>query len=165
MSGKNNKILVAGASGLVGVAAIRVRAELKDSGGPVSENGIVDQANKLILYVFRGPSLQSGLDRRPGACSDGLQRSSCSASRSGTQYTIEMLVPMMISHSPVVFWLLPVFGVRGAGYFLATTETIFGTLIFLRYWSPTWHPGRAWINRNFHRHHDHYSLPAGCLGT
>ena len=51
------------------------------------------------------------------------------------QYTIEMLVPM-ISHSPVVFWLLPVFGVRGAGYFLATTETIFGALIFLGYWSP-----------------------------
>ncbi len=51
------------------------------------------------------------------------------------QYTIEMLVPM-ISHSPVVFWLLPVFGVRGAGYFLATTETIFGTLIFLGYSSP-----------------------------
>jgi uncharacterized membrane protein YkgB len=52
------------------------------------------------------------------------------------QYTIEMLVPM-ISHSPVVFWLLPVFGVRGAGYFLATTETIFGALIFFGYWSPT----------------------------
>jgi hypothetical protein len=34
-----------------------------------------------------------------------------------------MLVPM-ISHSPIVFWLLPVFGLRGAGYFLATTETI-----------------------------------------
>jgi Transposase IS116/IS110/IS902 family len=50
-------------------------------------------------------------------------------------YTVEMLVPM-ISHSPVVFWLLPVFGLRGAGYFLATTETIFGVLIFLGYWSP-----------------------------
>jgi len=46
-----------------------------------------------------------------------------------------MLVPM-ISHSPGVFWLLPAFGLRGAGYFLATTETIFGTLIFLGYWSP-----------------------------
>jgi uncharacterized membrane protein YkgB len=52
-----------------------------------------------------------------------------------TQYTAEMLVPL-ISHSPVVFWLLPAFGVRGAGYFLATTEMIFGSLIFLGYWSP-----------------------------
>ena len=31
---------------------------------------------------------------------------------------------------------LPAFGVRGAGYFLATTEMIFGSLIFLGYWSP-----------------------------
>jgi uncharacterized membrane protein YkgB len=49
--------------------------------------------------------------------------------------TIEMLVPL-ISHSPLVFWLLPAFGVRGAGYFLGTTEMIFGSLIFLGYWSP-----------------------------
>ena len=52
-----------------------------------------------------------------------------------SQYTAEMLVPL-ISHSPVVFWLLPAFGVRGTGYFLATTEMIFGSLIFLGYWSP-----------------------------
>jgi uncharacterized membrane protein YkgB len=52
-----------------------------------------------------------------------------------SQYTAEMLVPL-ISHSPVVFWLLPAFGVRGAGFFLGTTETIFGSLIFLGYWSP-----------------------------
>ena len=31
-----------------------------------------------------------------------------------SQYTAEMLVPL-ISHSPVVFWLLPAFGVRGRG--------------------------------------------------
>jgi uncharacterized membrane protein YkgB len=46
-----------------------------------------------------------------------------------------MLVSL-ISHSPVVFCLLPAFGVRGAGYFLGTTEAIFGSLIFLGYWSP-----------------------------
>ena len=52
-----------------------------------------------------------------------------------TAYTATMLVPL-ISHSPVVFWLEPTFGVRGAGYFLGTTETIFGSLILLGYWSP-----------------------------
>jgi uncharacterized membrane protein YkgB len=52
-----------------------------------------------------------------------------------TQYTVQMLVPL-ISHSPIVFWLLPAFGVRGTGYFLATTEMTFGTLIFLGYWYP-----------------------------
>ena len=97
----------------------------------MSENGIVDQANRLILYVSRTIPFRSGLDRH-------LVRAAMVFTFSiqkWNQYTIEMLVPM-ISHSPVVFWLLPVFGVRGAGYFLATTETIFGALIFLGYWSP-----------------------------
>src|SRR5580704_19773582 len=34
-----------------------------------------------------------------------------------------------ISHSPLVFWLIPAFGIRGASFFLGTTEIIFGTLI------------------------------------
>ncbi len=42
----------------------------------------------------------------------------------------------LISHSPVVFWLIPAFGVRGAGYFLGTTETRIGALILLGYWGP-----------------------------
>lgn len=49
-------------------------------------------------------------------------------------YTAQMLVPL-ISHSPIVFWLEPVFGVRGAGYFLGTSELTFGAFILLGYWS------------------------------
>ena len=40
-----------------------------------------------------------------------------------------------IAHSPLVFWLIPAFGVRGASFFLGTTELFFGTLIFLGYWN------------------------------
>jgi len=40
-----------------------------------------------------------------------------------------------IEHSPVVFWLIPAFGVNGAAYFLGTTEMLFGTLIFLGFWN------------------------------
>lgn len=40
-----------------------------------------------------------------------------------------------ISHSPLVFWLIPTFGVRGASFFLGTTEWLFGTLILLGFWS------------------------------
>jgi uncharacterized membrane protein YkgB len=36
-----------------------------------------------------------------------------------------------ISHSPLVFWLIPAFGVRGASFFLGATELLFGTLILL----------------------------------
>jgi uncharacterized membrane protein YkgB len=40
-----------------------------------------------------------------------------------------------IAHSPLVFWLIPAFGVRGASFFLGTTEWLFGTLILLGYWN------------------------------
>jgi uncharacterized membrane protein YkgB len=32
-----------------------------------------------------------------------------------------------IAHSPLVFWLIPAFGVRGASFFLGTTEWLFGS--------------------------------------
>ena len=40
-----------------------------------------------------------------------------------------------IQHSPLVFWLIPAFGVRGASFFLGSTESLFGTLIFLGFWN------------------------------
>src|SRR5271167_3879870 len=90
--------------------------------------------NQLILYVSRTSPFRSGLDRHliRGAMVFTFLAFSI---QKWSQYTAEMLVPL-ISHSPVVFWLLPAFGVRGAGYFLGTTETIFGSLIFLAYWNP-----------------------------
>jgi uncharacterized membrane protein YkgB len=96
---------------------------------------IMNQVNQLILYVSRTILFRSGLDSYliRGAMVFTFFAFSI---QKWSQYTAEMLVPL-ISHSPVVFWLLPAFGVRGAGYFLGTTETIFGSLIFLGYWSPT----------------------------
>jgi uncharacterized membrane protein YkgB len=49
-------------------------------------------------------------------------------------YTATTLAPL-ISHSPIVFWLEPVFGVRGASFFLGASELTFGALILLGYWS------------------------------
>lgn len=40
-----------------------------------------------------------------------------------------------ISHSPLVFWLIPAFGIRGASFFLGATEWLFGALIFLGFWN------------------------------
>lgn len=40
----------------------------------------------------------------------------------------------LIAHSPLVFWLIPAFGINGAGYFLGTTEWLFGSLILLGFW-------------------------------
>jgi uncharacterized membrane protein YkgB len=40
----------------------------------------------------------------------------------------------LIAHSPLVFWLIPAFGINGAGYFLGTTEWLFGSLLLLGFW-------------------------------
>jgi uncharacterized membrane protein YkgB len=97
-------------------------------------NDIMNQLNQVITSVSRTTPLQSSLDRHLIRAAMVFTFFAFSIQK-WTQYTAEMLVPL-ISHSPVVFWLLPAFGVRGAGYFLGTTETIFGCLIFVGYWSP-----------------------------
>jgi uncharacterized membrane protein YkgB len=93
----------------------------------------VSQVNRLILYISTVAPFKSNLDLHLIRAAMVFTFFAFSIQK-WTQYTAEMLVPL-ISHSPVVFWLIPAFGVRGAGYFLGTTEMIFGTLIFLGYWS------------------------------
>jgi uncharacterized membrane protein YkgB len=40
-----------------------------------------------------------------------------------------------ISHGPLIFWLYPVFGIRGAGRFLGVSEWTFGSLLLLGFWN------------------------------
>ena len=95
---------------------------------------MVRQVNQLILYVSRSEPFRSDLANHLIRAAMVFTFFAFSIQK-WNQYTSEMLVPL-ISHSPVVFWLLPAFGVRGAGYFLGTSEMIFGTLILLGYWNP-----------------------------
>jgi uncharacterized membrane protein YkgB len=94
----------------------------------------VNHVNQLVLSISRAAPFRGDFDHHliRGAMVFTFFAFSI---QKWNQFTAEMLVPL-ISHSPVVFWLLPAFGARGAGYFLGTTETIFGSLIFLGYWSP-----------------------------
>ena len=48
-------------------------------------------------------------------------------------YEAERLIPF-ISNGPLIWWLYPVFGVRGASWFLGTFEWIFGALLFAGFW-------------------------------
>jgi len=50
------------------------------------------------------------------------------------QYEAQALIPYM-SHGPLIFWLYPVFGIRGATYFLGVAEWLFGGLLFLGFWN------------------------------
>jgi hypothetical protein len=44
------------------------------------------------------------------------------------EYEAEVIKPF-ISNSPLVFWLIPAFGVRGASWFLGTTEWTLGGVL------------------------------------
>jgi uncharacterized membrane protein YkgB len=49
-------------------------------------------------------------------------------------YEAQRLIPF-ISNGPLIFWLYPVFGMRGATLLLGASEWTFGTLLFLGFWS------------------------------
>jgi uncharacterized membrane protein YkgB len=49
-------------------------------------------------------------------------------------YEAEVLIPY-ISNGPLIFWLYPVFGIRGASWFLGVSEWLFGALLFLGFWN------------------------------
>jgi len=50
------------------------------------------------------------------------------------QYEAQALIPY-ISHGPLIFWMYPVFGVRGATWFLGVSEWLFGALLFAGFWN------------------------------
>ncbi len=50
------------------------------------------------------------------------------------EYEAQALVPY-ISHGPLIFWMYPAFGHRGATYFLGVAEWLFGGLLFLGFWN------------------------------
>ena len=49
-------------------------------------------------------------------------------------YEAQGLIPY-ISHGPLIFWMHPVFGIRGATYFLGVAEWLFGALLFAGFWN------------------------------
>ena len=49
-------------------------------------------------------------------------------------YEVERLIPF-ISNGPLIFWLYPLLGMRGATLFLGASEWTFGTLLFLGFWN------------------------------
>lgn len=48
-------------------------------------------------------------------------------------YEARALVPF-ISNGPLIFWLYPALGMRGATWFLGSSEWVIGTLLFLGFW-------------------------------
>jgi uncharacterized membrane protein YkgB len=66
------------------------------------------------------------------------------------EYEAQVLIPY-ISNGPLIFWLYPAFGVRGASWFLGVSEWLFGALLFLGFWDKrlgnlarSGRPSRSW---------------------
>jgi uncharacterized membrane protein YkgB len=50
------------------------------------------------------------------------------------EYEAQRLIPY-ISNGPLISWMYPVFGIRGASWFLGVSEWLFGALLFLGFWN------------------------------
>ena len=50
------------------------------------------------------------------------------------EYEAQVLIPF-ISNGPLISWMYPVFGVRGASWFLGGSEWLICTLLFLGFWN------------------------------
>jgi len=50
------------------------------------------------------------------------------------EYEAQALLPY-IGHGPLISWMYPAFGVRGATYFLGFAEWLFGALLFAGFWN------------------------------
>src|SRR5215475_11371508 len=50
------------------------------------------------------------------------------------EYEAQVLIPF-ISNGPLIWWMYPVFGVRGASWFLGVSEWVICALLFLGFWN------------------------------
>ena len=50
------------------------------------------------------------------------------------EHEAQVLIPY-ISNGPLISWMYPVFGVRGASWFLGVSEWLICTLLFLGFWN------------------------------
>jgi uncharacterized membrane protein YkgB len=49
-------------------------------------------------------------------------------------YEAQGLVPFF-THGPLIFWMVPVFGLKGATYLLGVSEWLFGALLLAGFWN------------------------------
>src|SRR6478672_11899651 len=90
--------------------------------------------NALIKVLARSPLLKGDLDLH-------LVRGSMVlifllfGYQKWWEYEAQTLVPF-ISNGPLTFWMYPVFGLRGASYFLGVSEWLTAALLVWGFWNP-----------------------------
>ena len=88
--------------------------------------------NSVIRFVNRTGILQSDIDYHLVRASMVLIFFAFGYQK-WFEYEAQVLIPY-ISNGPFIFWLYPVFGIRGASWFLGVSEWLIGTLLFLGFW-------------------------------
>jgi hypothetical protein len=79
-------------------------------------------------------------------------------------YEAQVLIPY-ISNGPLIFWLYPVFGVRGASWFLGVSEMVVRrTSVLGLLGQAIWTSWCARVNRHVHRYRYHHSVHAEWMG-
>jgi hypothetical protein len=80
------------------------------------------------------------------------------------EYEAQVLIPY-ISNGPLIFWMYPVFGIRGASWFLGVSEWLFGALLFFRLLEQeVRNPWGGRFMYYIYRYRDYYSVHAEWLG-
>lgn len=49
-------------------------------------------------------------------------------------YEAQGLIPFF-THGPLIFWMYPIFGIKGSTYFLGISEWLFGALLLAGFWN------------------------------
>ncbi len=80
-------------------------------------------------------------------------------------YEAHALIPY-ISHGPLIFWMYPVFGIKGECLFMGVAEWLFGALLFAGFWNKeNWESlellAQVFIHRDLHDH----SVHTGRMGS
>ena len=89
--------------------------------------------NRLINRIAKMRIFSSGLD-------DHLIRASMVfiyfifGYQKWFEYEAQGLIPFF-THGPLIFWMYPVFGIRGSSYFLGVSEWLFGVLLLAGFWN------------------------------
>jgi Protein of unknown function, DUF417 len=81
------------------------------------------------------------------------------------EYEARVLIPF-IGNGPLIFWMYPVFGVRGASWFLGVSEWLICALLFLGFWNKKLGIlGGPWLMRHLRIDRQYYPIHAEWLGS
>jgi uncharacterized membrane protein YkgB len=89
--------------------------------------------NSLIAILIKLGLLKDDLDYHLMRASMVLILLFCGYSK-WFEYGAQLMIPF-ISNGPLISWMYPVFGIRGASRFLGASEWLIGALLFSGFWN------------------------------